>query len=138
MAGKKDAKQRAGPRDRIERAKKRNPGEPEKEPQRDPGEQEEPKRSSLTKRRQARKVATMVKRLRKNPEDLEQQPKAEAEAEQVSEGGWDARQQATVAPMLTQEECNPRRCCKPLSTRWKKPCAKRRVKTRQVRLCHSM
>jgi hypothetical protein len=91
MAGKKDAKQKAGLRDRIERAKKRNPGEPEKEPQRDPGEQGEHKKTSLTKRRQARRVATMDKRLRKNPEDSEQQPKAEAEAGQTSGGGWDAQ-----------------------------------------------
>ncbi len=97
MAGKKDAKQKAGPCDRAERAKKRNSGEPEQELRRDPKEQGEPKKSSLTKRRQARKVATMVKRLRKNPEDLEQQPKAEAEAGPASRGGWDAQQQATVA-----------------------------------------
>ncbi len=97
MAGKKDAKQKAGLCDRTERVKKRNSGEPEKELLRDPKEQGEPKKSNLTKRRQARKVATMVKRLKKNPEDLEQQPKAEAEAGQASRGGWDAQQQATVA-----------------------------------------
>jgi hypothetical protein len=39
----------------------------------------------------------MVKRLRKNPEESEQQPKAEVEAGQMSGGGWDAQQQATVA-----------------------------------------
>jgi hypothetical protein len=71
MAGKIDAKQKAGPCDRTERAKKRNPGEPEKELRRDPKEQGEPKKSSLTKRRQARKLATMVKQLKKNPEDLD-------------------------------------------------------------------
>jgi len=97
VAGKKDAKQKAGPRDRTDRAQKRNPGEPEKEPQRDPEEQREPRKTSLTKRRQARRVATMVKRLRKNPEESEQQPKAEAEAGQTSGGGWDAQQKATVA-----------------------------------------
>ncbi len=87
MAGKKDAKQKAGPCDRAERAKKRESGEPEKELRRDPKEQGEPKKSSMTKRRQARKVATMVKRLKKNPEDMEQQPKAEADAGQASGGG---------------------------------------------------
>ncbi len=97
MAGKKDAKQKSGPCDRAERAKKRDSGEPEKELRRDPKEQGEPKKSSMTKRRQVRKVATMVKRLKKNPEDLEQQPKAEAEVSQASGGGWDAQQQATVA-----------------------------------------
>jgi hypothetical protein len=39
----------------------------------------------------------MVKRLRKNPEESEQQHKAEAKAGQTSGGGWDAQQQATVA-----------------------------------------
>jgi hypothetical protein len=97
MAGKKDAKQQAGPRDRTERAQKRNPGEPEKETQRDPEEQGEPRKTSLTKRQQARRLATMVKRLRKNPEESEQQPKAEAEAGQMSGRGWDAQQQATIA-----------------------------------------
>jgi hypothetical protein len=71
VAGKKDAKQKAGPRDQTERAQKRNPGEPEKELQRDPEEQGEPRKTSLTKRRQAGRVATMVKRLRKNPEESE-------------------------------------------------------------------
>ncbi len=97
MAGKKNTKQKAGLCDQAERAKKRNSGEPEKELRRDPKEQGEPKKSSMTKRRQARKVATMVKRLKKNPEDLEQQPKAEAEAGQAPGGGWDAQQQATIA-----------------------------------------
>ncbi len=97
MAGKKGAKQKAGPRDRTERAQKRNPGEPEKEPQWDSEEQGEPRKTSLTKRRQARRVAMMVKRLRKNPEESEQQHKAEAKAGQTSGGGWDAQQQATVA-----------------------------------------
>ncbi len=55
------------------------------------------KKASLTKRRQVRRVATMVKRLKKNPEDPEQQHKAEAEAGQTSGEGWDAQQQATVA-----------------------------------------
>jgi hypothetical protein len=123
MAGKKDTKQKAGPRDRTERAKKRHPGEPEKEPQGDPGEQKGPKkgvrlrrggeeavaekRTSLTKRRQVRRVATMVKRLKKNPEDSEQQLKAEAEAGRASGGGWDAQQQATVEAYVRARGMQP-------------------------------
>jgi hypothetical protein len=103
MSGKKDAKQKAGPCDRAERAKKRDSGEPEKELRR-----EEPKKSSMTKRRQVRKVATMVKRLKKNPEDLEQQPRAEAEAGLASEEGWDAQQQATVAAYAHSRGMQPR------------------------------
>ncbi len=55
-----------------------------------------------------RKVATMVKRLKKNPEDLEQQPKAEAEAGLASEGGWDAQQLATVAAYAHSRGMQPR------------------------------
>jgi hypothetical protein len=62
----------------------------------------------MTKRRQVRKVATMVKRLKKNPEDLEQQPKAEAEDGLASEGGWDAQQQATVAAYAHSRGMQPR------------------------------
>jgi hypothetical protein len=45
-----------------------------KETQRDPKDQGEPKKPNMTKRKQVRKVATMVKRLKKNPEGPEQQP----------------------------------------------------------------
>ncbi len=55
-----------------------------------------------------RKVATMVKRLKKNPKDLEQQPMAEAEAGLASEGGWDAQQQATVAAYAHSRGMQPR------------------------------
>ncbi len=55
-----------------------------------------------------RKVATMVKRLKKNPEDLEQQPMAEAEAGLVSEGEWDAQQQAIVAAYAHSRGMRPR------------------------------
>ncbi len=41
-------------------------------------------------------MATMVKRLKKNPEDGESQPPIEGEAELASGDGWDAQQQATV------------------------------------------
>jgi hypothetical protein len=108
MAGKKDAKQKAGQCDRAERAKKKDSGEPEKGLQRDPKEQGEPKKPSMTKRRQVRKVATMVKRLKKNPEDLEQQPRTEAGVGPASEGGWDAQQQATVAAYAHSRGMQPR------------------------------
>ncbi len=108
MAGKKDAKQKAGPCDWAERAKKKDSGEPERELQRDPKEQGEPKKPSMTKRRQVRKVATMVKRLKKNPEDLEQQPRTEAEVGPASKGGWDAQQQANVAAYARSRGMQPR------------------------------
>ncbi len=55
-----------------------------------------------------RKVATMVKLLKKNPEDAEQQPMAEAGAGLVSEGGCDAQQQATVAAYAHSRGMQPR------------------------------
>jgi hypothetical protein len=55
------------------------------------------KEASLTKRRQVRKVATMVKRLKRSTEDPEQLHKAETEADQIAGEGWDTRQQVTVA-----------------------------------------
>jgi hypothetical protein len=45
----------------------------------------------MTKRRQARKVATMVKWLKKNPE----------------ESGWDAQQQATLAAYAQSRGMRP-------------------------------
>ncbi len=54
-----------------------------------------------------RKVATMVKRLKKNPEDVEQ-PMADAGAGLASEGGWDAQQQATVAAYAQSRGMQPR------------------------------
>jgi hypothetical protein len=50
----------------------------------------------------------MVKRLKKNPEDVEQQPMAEAGASRASEGGWDAQQQATVAAYAQSRGMQPR------------------------------
>jgi hypothetical protein len=126
MAGKKDAKQKAGPCDRAERAKKRDSGEPEKELRRDPKEQGEPKKTSMTKRRQVRKVATMVKRLKKNPEDLEQPPKAEAEAGLASKGGWDAQQQATVAAYAHSRGMQPREVLQALINSMEKTLRKER------------
>jgi hypothetical protein len=131
MAGKKDAKQKAGPPGQTEKNREeikssagtKNASEGRgqrtaqntqqrtsqgKELQRDPKEQGEPRKPSMTKRRQLRKVATMVKRLKKNPEDLEQQPMAEAEANLAAEGGWDAQQQATVVAYAHSRGMQPR------------------------------
>jgi hypothetical protein len=85
MAGKKDAKLRASPCDRAEKNKEKSAGVPEKELKRDPSEQGRPKKrispwrgkeeaeasgeASQTKRRQVRKVATIVKRLKRSTED---------------------------------------------------------------------
>ncbi len=114
MAGKKEAKRKAGPSGQREKNKKetedstgvkdipedagRRPAQDtqKKEAHRDPKDQGEFKKPSMTKRRQARKVATMVKRLKKNPEDGESQPPAEGEAVSAAGDGWDAQQQATV------------------------------------------
>jgi hypothetical protein len=62
----------------------------------------------MTKRRQARKVATMVKRLKKNPEDGESQPPIEGEADLASGDGWDAQQQATVTAYAQSRGMQPR------------------------------
>jgi hypothetical protein len=92
MAGKKEAKQKAGPRGQTEKNReetesstgRKNTSEEDgqkaaqgmqrrtlqrKEAQKAPKVQGEPKKPGMTKRRQVRKVATMVKRLKKNPED---------------------------------------------------------------------
>jgi hypothetical protein len=131
MAGRKDAKQKAGPRGQTEKNREeaessagtKNTSEEggqraaqsmqrktpqRKETQKDPKVQGESKKPGMTKRRQVRKVATMVKRLKKNPEDVEQQPMAEAGASLASEGGWDAQQQATVAAYAQSRGMQPR------------------------------
>ena len=95
MAGKKEAKQKAGPRGQAEKNREetrsstgtKNTSEEggqrtaqntqRKEAHKNLKGQGESKKPSMTKRRQARKVATMVKRLKKNPEDVEQRPLAE-------------------------------------------------------------
>ncbi len=79
-----------------------------KEAQKDLKGQGESKKPSMTKRRQARKVATMVKRLKKNPQDVEQQPLAEAGAGLAPGDGWDAQQQATVAAYAQSRGMQPR------------------------------
>jgi hypothetical protein len=120
MAGKKEAKQKAGPRGQTEKNREETESSTEmkntseeggqraaqstqrktpqrKEAHKDLKGQGESKKPSMTKRRQARKVATMVKGLKKNPEDVEQQPLAEAGASLAPGDGWDAQQQVTVA-----------------------------------------
>jgi hypothetical protein len=79
-----------------------------KEAQNDPKVQGESKKPGMTKRRQARKVTTMVKRLKKNPEDVEQQPLAEVGADLASEGGWDAQHQAMVTAYAQSRGMQPR------------------------------
>jgi hypothetical protein len=79
-----------------------------KEAQKDPKVQGDSKKPGMTKRRQARKVATMVKQLNKNPEDVEQQPLAEAGTGLTPEGRWDAQQQATVAAYAQSRGMQPR------------------------------
>jgi hypothetical protein len=131
MAGKKDAKQKAGLRGQTEKNREeaessagtKNTSEEggqraaqslqrrtpqRKEAQKDPKVRGELKKPGMTKRRQVRKVATMVKRLKKNPEDVEQQPMAEAGTGLASEGGWDAQQQATVAAYAQSRGMQPR------------------------------
>ncbi len=89
MAGKKEAKRKAGPSGQKEKYRKetedptgvkdiledagRRPAQDtqKKEAHKDLKDQGEFKKLSMTKRRQARKVATMVKRLKKSPEDGE-------------------------------------------------------------------
>ncbi len=53
-------------------------------------------------------MATMVKRLKKNPEDGESQPPIEGEADLVSGDGWDAQQQATVTAYTQSRGMQPR------------------------------
>jgi hypothetical protein len=79
-----------------------------KEAHKDLKGQGESRKPSMTKRRQARKVATMVKRLKKNPEDVEQRPRAEAEASLAPWDAWDAQQQATVAAYAQSRGMQPR------------------------------
>jgi hypothetical protein len=130
MAGKKEAKQKAGPRGQTEKNREetesstgmKNTSEEggqgaaqsmqrktpqRKEAHKDLKGQGEPKKPSMTKRRQARYVATMVKRLKKNPEDVEQQPLAEAGASLAPGDGWYAQQQATVAAYAQSRGMQP-------------------------------
>jgi len=130
MAGKKEAKQKAGPRGQTEKNREEigsSTGTKDtseeggqrsaqnmqrktlqrKEAQKDSKDQGGSIVPGMTKRRQARKVATMVKRLKKNPEDMGQQPLAEAGAGLTPEGEWDAQQQATVAAYTQSRGMRP-------------------------------
>ncbi len=53
-------------------------------------------------------MATMVKRLKKNPEDGESQPQIEVEADLASGDGWEAQQQATVTAYAQSRGMQPR------------------------------
>ncbi len=53
-------------------------------------------------------MATMVKRLKKNPEDVESQPPIEGEADLASGDSWDAQQQATVTAYAQSRGMQPR------------------------------
>ncbi len=126
MAEKKEAKQKAGPSGQTEKNRKeaesstgtksipedagRRPAQDvqKREAHKDLKGQGEPKKPSMTKRRQARKVGTMVKRLKKNPEDGESQPPTEGEADLASGDGWDAQQQATVTAYAQTRGMQPR------------------------------
>ena len=126
MAGKKEAKRKAGPSGQKEKNRKemedptgvkgisedagRRPAQnmQKKEAHKDLKDQGEFKKPSMTKRRQARKVATMVKRLKKNPEDGESQPPTEGEAMSAAGDGWDAQQQATVTAYAQSRGMQPR------------------------------
>ncbi len=126
MAEKKEAMQKAGTRGQTEKNREetesstgtKNTSEEggqrtaqstqRKEAHKDLKGQGESKKPSMTKRRQARKVATMVKRLKKNPEDMEQQPPAETGVSLAPGDGWDAQQQATVAAYAQSRGMQPR------------------------------
>jgi hypothetical protein len=126
MAGKKEAKRKAGPSGQKEKYRKetenptgvkdipedagRRPAQDtqKKEAHKDLKDQGESNKPSMTKRRQARKVATMVKRLKKNPEDGESQPPTEGETVSAAGDGWDAQQQATVTAYAQSRGMQPR------------------------------
>jgi hypothetical protein len=143
MAGKKDAKLKASQWDRAEKTKEKSAGDPEKELKGDPSEQGKPKKrispqrgkeeaeasgeASQTKRRQVRKVATMVKRLKRSREEPGQQCKAEAEQGQAADGGWDARQQETVEAYARARGMEPREVLQALVNSMEKTPRKERV-----------
>jgi hypothetical protein len=97
-----------------------------KEAQKDPKVQGESKKVGMTKRRQVQNVARMVKWLKKNLEDVEQQPMAEAGASLASEGGWDAQQQATVAACAQSRGMQPREVLQALVNSMEKTLRKER------------
>ncbi len=100
-------------------------GDPRKESA--PGEEAAAdKGASLTKRRQVRRVATTVKRPKRSTEDPEQQHKAEAEAGQTTGGGWDTRQQVTIAAYARARGMEPREVLQALVSSMEKTLRKER------------
>ncbi len=73
-----------------------------------------------------RQVATMVKRLKRSTEDPGQQHKAEAESGRAAEGGWDARQQETVAAYARARGMEPREVLQALVNSMEKTLQKER------------
>jgi hypothetical protein len=65
-------------------------------------------------------------RLKRNIEDPEQQHKAEAEVGQISGGGWDAQQQATVAAYARTRGMKPQEMLQPLVSSMEKTLRKER------------
>jgi hypothetical protein len=154
MAGKKEAKQKAGPSSRKEKHR-RETGKPsgvkdsledagqksaqetqKKEAHKDLKDQGEFKKPSMTKRRQVRKVATMVKRLKKNPEDGELQTPTEGEVVSTAGDGWDAQQQATVTAYAQSRGMQPMEVLQALVNSMERPCAKKKKGTQLVRFPH--
>ncbi len=152
MAGKKEAKQKGGPSGRKEKHRKET-GEPtgvkesledagrkpaqetqKKEAHKDLKDQGESKKSSMTKRRQVRKVATMVKRLKKNPEDGELQTPGEGEVVLAAGDGWDAQQQATVTAYAQSRGMQPREVLQALVNSMEKTLRKEKEGYQLVRL----
>ena len=155
MAGKREAKQRAGQSGR----KEKNRGEAEesaraKEPLEDAGrksaqetqkkeahkdlrDQGEAKKSSVTKRRQVRKVATMVKRLKKSPEDGELQTPTGGEVVFPAGDGWDAQQQATVTAYAQSRGMQPREVLQALVNSMEKTLRKEKESNPASQIPHS-
>jgi hypothetical protein len=79
----------------------------------------------------------MVKRLRKNPEESKQQPKAEAEAGQTSGGGWDTQQQATIAAYANLRGMQPQEVLQALVNSMEKTLSKDKSGSLAARLRHS-
>jgi hypothetical protein len=108
-----------------------------KEAHKDLKDQGEFKKPSMNKRRQARKVATMVKRLKKNPEDGESQPPTEGEAMSAAGDGWDAQQQATVTAYAQSRGMQPREVLQALVNSMEKTLRKEKGGNQLVRIPHS-
>ena len=155
MAGKREAKQRAGQSGRKEKnrgeaeesARAKEPledagrksaqGTQKKEAHKDLRDQGEAKKSSVTKRRQVRKVATMVKRLKKSPEDGELQTPTEGEVVFPAGDGWDAQQQATVTAYAQSRGMQPREVLQALVNSMEKTLRKEKESNPAGQISHS-